>query len=429
MKAFLIILVLVFPTFAQSEAEKQGREIFAKYQSAIGGKENLVKIKTIEIIEESESSIGKTRSISIEDKPNNKSYLSIENDTRKIEIGSNGKSGWTRQNRRVFNVTFPSPEEVKKYVKLPNETIDGKEYLVVEEIKSDSRANAKTYYSPETFLLIRRENMAGVGGNTFKMITVYSDYRKVGEILIPFLEVSSGGMVGKTTKKILRIRYNIEIDPKIFDKNGISPEIPQDIFTVKQPIILTAPKNTVFKDENGKIITQAEFYEKRFGANYLAEVETSNEKIVGLKLKKGNPETAIGAIPSDFQSAALDNSTIQLSQFKGKIVVLNFWFLACSPCIKEIPELNDLVTKYEGKEVEFIAVTYDSKELVSDYLKKRQFKYKQIVDAQNIVDLYKASAYPTHIVIGKDGKILFTQLGYNSKIIEQMSKIIDSALN
>ena len=49
-KVFLIIVVLSFSNLAQSEAEKQGQEIYEKYLAAIGGKENLAKIRTIEII-------------------------------------------------------------------------------------------------------------------------------------------------------------------------------------------------------------------------------------------------------------------------------------------------------------------------------------------------------------------------------------------
>lgn len=197
----------------------------------------------------------------------------------------------------------------------------------------------------------------------------------------------------------------------------------------KQPITLRVGGKTVYKDEDGTVITQAQFREKQFGANYLTEIETSNGVMTGLKLKKGNPETEIGAIPPDFTATLSDGSPIQLNHLKGKIVVINFWFISCSPCIKEMPELNELVKKYEGKEVEFIAATFDSKEETNEFFKNRQFNYKQIVAARNLITLYKITAYPTHLILDQDGKVIFTQLGYNSKIIEQMTKLIDAALN
>lgn len=435
MKSFLIILVCSLAIFAQSETEKQGREIFEKYQTAIGSKESFAKIKTVEIFSESESVNGKKKTIEVEDRVNKRTYVCSDGDTGKLEMGSDGKRHWMRRGGRADYINFTPAEESSKYIKLPNEKIDGKEYLVVEEVKSDARANAKTYYDPDTFLLFRRERMAGAGGQTFKITTTYSDYRKVDNFLIPFVENTDNSFTGKSTKKILSIRYNIEVSPEIFELNGKGLEIPKETPVQKpanattQPIVFNATKNVAYKDEDGKVISQEEFKAKQLGANYLTEVEISEGKMVGLKLKKGNPETAIGAIPPDFTSTTLDNSQIQLSQLKGKVVVMNFWFLACGPCIKEIPDLNELVKKYQGKNVEFIAVTYDKQDLVTESFKNHPFRYKQIVDAQNIVDLYKATAFPTHIVLDKEGKVLFAQFGYNSKIVEELVKNIDSALN
>lgn len=434
MRPILIILALSFAVFAQSAAEKQGREIIEKNLAAIGAKENSIKIKTIEIIKESENSLGKTRSIEIEDRVNKRRYSCIDGDRGKIENGSNGVRSWMRRGGRADYTNINESKEEVKYLKLTNEIINGKEYLVVEEVSKDSRRNVKTYYDPETFLLMRRENMAGFSGQTSKIVTIYSDYRKVDGFPVPFLEISENSFLGKTTKKTLSIRYNIEVDPKIFELNGPGLEIPKNIPLAKpdsstiQPISFNINKNVIYKDEDGKNVSHEEFREIQLGANYLTETEISNGEVVGLKLKKGNSETAIGATPPDFTAVTLDDSLIKLSELKGKVVVINFWFLACSPCIKEMPDLNDLVKKYQHQEVEFIAVTFDKHDLVAKSLKNRAFDYKHIVDTQNIIDLYKATAYPTHIVLDKTGKILFTQLGYNQKMFSEMIKIIDSAL-
>lgn len=429
MKLFLIILALCFTVFAQSEAEQQGREIFEKYQSAIGGKENLAKIRTIEIIADTELSTGKSRSIEIEDRVNNKKYINSEFNNRRMEMISNGKKQWIRQNGRASDLNIAEPGEVKIYRKLPNEKIDGKDYVVVEEIRENSNDNAKTYYDPETFLLFRQERRAGFGGNSFKIITVYKDYRKVDDILTPFSVTTNFGSQ-QTVRKILRVRYNIDLDPKIFEKDGISLEIPKEIIQSEknEQIVLKTDKNTIYKDEDGRVISQAEFREKQLGKNYLTEGEFINGAI-GLKLKKGNPETAIGAIPPDFTSVTLDNSPIQLARLRGKVIVLNFWSITCGPCIKEMPELNKLVRKYQGKDVEFIAISYDTKDQLKEFFKTHQFTYKQIADAQNIVDLYKATAYPMNLILDKNGKILFSQISYNNKMNEQMIKIIDAALS
>ena len=216
-KVFLIIVVLSFSNLAQSEAEKQGQEIYEKYLAAIGGKENLAKIRTIEIISESEAVYGRRKEILIEDKVNNKRYQSLDGDRSKVEIGFDGKRSWMKQGGRANYTEIRSDNDPIKYVKLPNEKIDGREYLVVEEVRKEKRSNAKTYYDPQTFFLLLRESKAGFGGNTFRITVAWADYRKIGDIYVPFLEVTTNEMTGKITKKILSVKHNIEVDPKIFE--------------------------------------------------------------------------------------------------------------------------------------------------------------------------------------------------------------------
>jgi len=51
----------------------------------------------------------------------------------------------------------------------------------------------------------------------------------------------------------------------------------------------------------------------------------------------------------------MNEKTYSLSSLKGKIFVINFWFLECKPCVIEIPELNKIVEKHKSEEVLFLA--------------------------------------------------------------------------
>ena len=95
---------------------------------------------------------------------------------------------------------------------------------------------------------------------------------------------------------------------------------------------------------------------------------------------------------------------------KGKVVVLNFWFTNCPPCISEIEKLNLLVSEYKGKNVRFIAPTFDSKELVTTFLKKYPFNYEIVGFGQNDPSVYfqdKKIIFPTHIVIDTNGRLIY----------------------
>jgi thiol-disulfide isomerase/thioredoxin len=67
----------------------------------------------------------------------------------------------------------------------------------------------------------------------------------------------------------------------------------------------------------------------------------------------------------------IDNPNYQFRNFEGKVIVLDFWFLNCAPCIYTIPHLNELSRQYSKEDVVFLAVTFNNGESVSNYLWKK----------------------------------------------------------
>lgn len=90
---------------------------------------------------------------------------------------------------------------------------------------------------------------------------------------------------------------------------------------------------------------------------------------------------------------------------KNKVIVLNFWFVKCKPCVAEIPDLNKIREKYKDKEVAFFAVTFDSKEILNDFTQKKQFDFILIPSAFKTIQQFKIQAYPTTVIIDKEQKI------------------------
>jgi peroxiredoxin len=131
----------------------------------------------------------------------------------------------------------------------------------------------------------------------------------------------------------------------------------------------------------------------------------------------------------DFSAKDIKGTDLSLSQYKGKkVVVLNFWFTKCKPCIEEMPKLNNLVDQYQGKDVEFISLCNDDVNTINQFLKAQAFKYGIIPSALKLANKYSIGAFPTHIVIGKDGKIAFYESGYSEKIDARIKTVIDSKL-
>jgi thiol-disulfide isomerase/thioredoxin len=106
-----------------------------------------------------------------------------------------------------------------------------------------------------------------------------------------------------------------------------------------------------------------------------------------------------------FDVSSLNGKHWSLQELKGKTIALNFWFVGCLPCRKEIPVLNQLVEQY--KDVVFLGFALDGEDQLRDFLAKFPFHYQIIPSAQKVADGFHVAAYPTHVLIGPTGDIVF----------------------
>lgn len=105
----------------------------------------------------------------------------------------------------------------------------------------------------------------------------------------------------------------------------------------------------------------------------------------------------------DVKFTTIEGKVIELKKLRGKVVVFNFWFSACQPCIEEIPALNRLAKEYKNKGVEFFGITYDSyKTLKLQFLPKYKFDFNIVCDVKNLTEEFSAG-YPTTYIIDQEG--------------------------
>lgn len=196
----------------------------------------------------------------------------------------------------------------------------------------------------------------------------------------------------------------------------------------------------------GKRIRGQEMMQAMMSGKYIPEFYLDDKKeikIISLRLateeeqkhikkaqqrmtKKGEN---VGEKAADFTVTSLDGTTYKLSELRGKTVVLNFWFVECKPCVMEIPELNELVEKYkDNKNVIFLGLATNKKAQLETFLKKQAFEYHIVPETRKVAGSYGVTGYPTHIVIGKTGKITFETTGLSSMTVHNLEKAIKSSL-
>ena len=127
----------------------------------------------------------------------------------------------------------------------------------------------------------------------------------------------------------------------------------------------------------------------------------------------GNPTTSqVESKPAApaFNLTSIDGKNFESSSLRGKVVVLNFWFTGCAPCVEEMPKLNSLVDEFKDKDVVFIAPTIDGRSILQTFLKEHPFKYHVIPSAGAMIlgsyhDGAEDVVFPMHIIIDREGKI------------------------
>ncbi|MEE8341344.1 MAG: TlpA disulfide reductase family protein [Candidatus Neomarinimicrobiota bacterium] len=126
----------------------------------------------------------------------------------------------------------------------------------------------------------------------------------------------------------------------------------------------------------------------------------------------------------DFKLATIGGEEFYLSDFKGKVVMLNFWGTWCPPCRKEIPDLVSLQAKYnkDGLEIVGITLTSGSATEIQKFANKKKMNYTILTDFGNnethaVTNMYgqalgqPISALPTTLLIDREGYIVKGYLG------------------
>ena len=103
----------------------------------------------------------------------------------------------------------------------------------------------------------------------------------------------------------------------------------------------------------------------------------------------------------------LQGQSIALSNFKGKVVLADFWGSFCLPCVAQLPYLETLHKKYGDKGFSVIGISVDEKPApVQKVLKKAKASYPQLRATPQVWSAYKVNTLPTMILIGRDGRII-----------------------
>lgn len=123
---------------------------------------------------------------------------------------------------------------------------------------------------------------------------------------------------------------------------------------------------------------------------------------------KKNRSKLKGSTIDNLTMTDMQGNTYTAEQLRGKVVIIDFWFVTCAACIKEMPDLNKIKEDFGTDEVAYFGITYDKKPKVATFLSRVKYDYTVIPDSKHLTEKFGIEFYPTTLVIDKKGIVVYT---------------------
>ncbi len=126
------------------------------------------------------------------------------------------------------------------------------------------------------------------------------------------------------------------------------------------------------------------------------------------------PLISKGTPAPNFSLPDLEGKNVSLSDFKGKMVLLNIWATWCRPCVEEMPSIEKLYNQFKEKDLIILAVSIDikGKKVVDPFMKLHNLSFTTLLDTDgSLQNLYRTTGVPESFIIDKNGVIIEKVIG------------------
>ena len=168
----------------------------------------------------------------------------------------------------------------------------------------------------------------------------------------------------------------------------------------------------------GAVGVERQVRKRRSAGEKLAIVQLTQQALHDYK-REGQPLPA-------FDLTTIDGKHYTAENCKGRILVMDTWFVRCGACVAEMPDLNKWVYQYrDNKDLLFISLCLDDKAAIQKFLQKQGFAFEIAADAADYIEQkLDIHQYPTKILVDKQGKIV--KIGSFASIRRELDHLIRS---
>ncbi len=156
-----------------------------------------------------------------------------------------------------------------------------------------------------------------------------------------------------------------------------------------------------------------------------AFVSCDSSQDIKKTVQKGSPAP-------NFTLSDINGRDVSLSDFRGKVVLLEFWATWCPPCIESVPELIMLQDRYKEKGFTVVALSLDKGtdniSMVAAFSDKFKINYPILFADEDIIDTYRIISIPTSVILDREGVVKHIYSSYGMDFEEHLKKEIEKVL-
>lgn len=145
--------------------------------------------------------------------------------------------------------------------------------------------------------------------------------------------------------------------------------------------------------------------------------------------KKREYQAIIGSQAPDFTLTDLDGNKVSLSNYKGTVIIIDFWATWCPPCKDSIPFLEDLHQRYREKGLVILGISFDGDtDTVRNFRKKITMTYPVLMGDDRLKNDYGLIGIPEMFILDRNGILKHHHLGFDDSLPAQIEKEVTELL-
>ncbi len=148
--------------------------------------------------------------------------------------------------------------------------------------------------------------------------------------------------------------------------------------------------------------------------------------------ERGNRAAVEGKPAPEFTLQDISGDRISLSDFRGKVVLVEFWATWCPPCRLSVPELQHLQKEFSGKDLVILGISMDNgddvRERLKEFINEYNVSYRVLIDDGEVSRRYGIVSIPTIFLLDRELRVAKKVMGYYEGLEDSLKKEIEALL-